>query len=55
MRDHGILLSTDGPCHDVPEIKPSLVFTEADADRLIETLEGVLGEDVFQLPSPGAA
>lgn len=44
MRDHGILLSTDGPLHNVLKIKPPLVFTAADADRLAETLDRVLGE-----------
>ncbi|HEX6939021.1 MAG TPA: aminotransferase class III-fold pyridoxal phosphate-dependent enzyme [Longimicrobiales bacterium] len=44
MRDHGILLSTDGPGHHVLKIKPPLVFTEHDADRLVETLDRVLEE-----------
>lgn len=44
MKDHGILLSTDGPLHNVIKIKPPLCFTAADATRLSETLDGVLGE-----------
>jgi 4-aminobutyrate aminotransferase-like enzyme/Ser/Thr protein kinase RdoA (MazF antagonist) len=48
MRDHGILLSTDGPLHNVLKIKPPLVYTEQDADRLVETLDIILGEDVLQ-------
>ncbi len=47
MRDHGILVSTDGPLHNVIKIKPPLCFDEHDADRLVETLEGILREDVF--------
>jgi 4-aminobutyrate aminotransferase-like enzyme len=44
MRDRGILLSTDGPDHNVLKIKPPLPFTAADADRLVETLDVVLSE-----------
>jgi 4-aminobutyrate aminotransferase-like enzyme len=45
MRDCGILLSTDGPDHNVLKIKPPLCFTTADGDRLVETLDRILGED----------
>jgi 4-aminobutyrate aminotransferase-like enzyme len=44
-RDRGILLSTDGPAHDVLKIKPPLPFDEADAGRLLEVLDDLLGED----------
>jgi 4-aminobutyrate aminotransferase-like enzyme len=44
MRDRGILLSTDGPLHNVIKIKPPLAFSALDADRLVETLDEVLGE-----------
>jgi 4-aminobutyrate aminotransferase-like enzyme len=40
----GVLLSTDGPDHDVIKIKPPMVFSAADADRLIETVDAVLTE-----------
>jgi 4-aminobutyrate aminotransferase-like enzyme len=49
MKDLGILLSTDGPLHNVLKIKPPLVFTEDDADFLITTLDKVLGEDPCRL------
>ena len=49
MRDRGILLSTDGPLHNVVKIKPPLVFDEADADRLVETLDEVLEEDALRV------
>jgi len=49
MRDHGILISTDGPDHNVLKLKPPLVFTEADADRLLSTLDKVLREGAVQL------
>lgn len=45
MRERGILLSTDGPFHNVLKIKPPMVFTEANADFLVGTLDEVLGED----------
>ncbi len=49
LRERGILLSTDGPDHDVIKIKPPLPFSEADADRLVEELDRVLGEDAVRL------
>jgi 4-aminobutyrate aminotransferase-like enzyme len=42
--ERGVLLSTDGPDHNVIKIKPPLVFSAADADRLVETVDAVLGE-----------
>lgn len=41
-KDRGVLLSTDGPHHDVLKIKPPLVIGEADIDRAIEVLDEVL-------------
>ena len=48
LKDHGILLSTDGPFHNVLKIKPPLVFSNEDADFLVATLEKVLTEDLAQ-------
>ena len=48
MRECGVLLSTDGPFHNVIKIKPPLVFTRADADLLITTMDRVLGEDFLR-------
>jgi 4-aminobutyrate aminotransferase-like enzyme len=45
MKDHGILLSTDGPDHNVIKMKPPLCFSEADADRVVEAYDSVLDED----------
>ena len=42
MRDRGVLVSTDGPFHNVLKIKPPLCFTERDADRLASTLDDIL-------------
>lgn len=44
MRERGVLVSTDGPAHNVLKIKPPLVFTKADADHLVATLDAVLSE-----------
>jgi 4-aminobutyrate aminotransferase-like enzyme len=46
MRDKGILISTDGPLHNVLKIKPPLVFTEENADFLVKTLGKILEEMV---------
>ncbi|MCR4396177.1 MAG: aminotransferase class III-fold pyridoxal phosphate-dependent enzyme [Candidatus Saccharicenans sp.] len=43
MKDRGILLSTDGPFRNVIKIKPPLVFTSNDVDRVVENLDLVLG------------
>lgn len=45
MRDHGILLSADGPLHNVLKVKPPLCFSLADAERLLVTLDRILDED----------
>jgi 4-aminobutyrate aminotransferase-like enzyme/Ser/Thr protein kinase RdoA (MazF antagonist) len=48
MKDHGILLSTDGPDDNVIKIKPPLPFSGADALRVVETLDRVLLEDAVR-------
>lgn len=45
FRDLGLLISLDGPLHNVLLVKPPLVFNKKNADRLIETLDLVLRED----------
>lgn len=52
MKDRGVLLTTEGPLHNVLKIKPPLVFSEANADRLVETMEGVLTEDFVRAATP---
>ncbi len=49
MRERGILMSTDGPDHNVLKIKPPLCFGKSDADYLLENLEIVLAEDFMQV------
>ena len=48
MRDHGILISTDGPLHNVLKIKPPMVFDQDDADRLVAMLDAILSEDAVR-------
>jgi len=43
MKKRGVLLSTDGPFRNVIKIKPPLVFTSKDVDRVVENLDLVLG------------
>jgi 4-aminobutyrate aminotransferase-like enzyme/Ser/Thr protein kinase RdoA (MazF antagonist) len=48
LRDRGILTGTDGPHHNVIKLRPPLIFTEADADLFVATLDSVLDEDAAQ-------
>ena len=43
MKRQGILLSTDGPDHNVIKIKPPMVFSRSDADYFLEKFEETLG------------
>jgi 4-aminobutyrate aminotransferase-like enzyme len=45
LRDLGLLVSFDGPLHNVLTIKPPLVFNKENADRFVEVLDLVLHED----------
>ena len=54
MKDRGVLLSTDGPRHNVIKIKPPIVFSQADADLLLERLDEVLGSHVAPAHYTGA-
>jgi len=46
MRELGILLGTDGPFHNVIKIRPPMPFSDADADLLVETIDGILAKDL---------
>ena len=48
LRERGILAGTDGPHHNVIKLRPPLIFSEADADLFVETLNSVLQEDAAQ-------
>ncbi len=48
LRERGVLVSTDGPLHNVIKIKPPLQFSDSDADRLVNELAKILEEDQAQ-------
>jgi 4-aminobutyrate aminotransferase-like enzyme/Ser/Thr protein kinase RdoA (MazF antagonist) len=48
LRDWGILAGTDGPHHNVIKLRPPLVFSEADAELFLKTLNTILQEDAAQ-------
>lgn len=49
MRQMGILMSTDGPFHNVIKIKPPMPFHSDNVTFLLETLNRVLRENYFTL------
>src|SRR5579859_2676034 len=48
LRERIILAGTDGPHHNVIKLRPPLIFSEADADLFVTTLESILSEDAAQ-------
>jgi 4-aminobutyrate aminotransferase-like enzyme len=48
LRERGILAGTDGPHHNVIKLRPPLIFSEADADLFVATLDSILEEDAAQ-------
>ncbi len=42
MREHGILIGTDGPHHNVLKIRPPMPFSATDADELLSALRNEL-------------
>jgi len=48
LRDRGVLVSTDGPLHNVLKIKPPMPFSAENADRLLSLLREILAEDAAQ-------
>ena len=49
MKDEGVLISTDGPAHNVLKIKPPMVIREEEMDRLIRVLRVILREPPLDL------
>jgi 4-aminobutyrate aminotransferase-like enzyme len=49
MKDFKILMSTDGPDHNVLKIKPPLLFTKENADELIYYLRKIFAEDFMSI------
>lgn len=45
LRQRGVLMSVDGPDHNVLKIKPPLAFSEADAGLIAASLDAVLSEE----------
>ncbi|MBT8288741.1 MAG: aminotransferase class III-fold pyridoxal phosphate-dependent enzyme [Flavobacteriaceae bacterium] len=48
MKTFGILMSSDGPDHNVLKIKPPMVFNRQHADELLFAMKQVLSEDFMQ-------
>ena len=48
MKDHGILMSIDGPDHNVLKIKPPIVFTKENAEELLFYLLKIFAEDFMK-------
>ncbi len=44
----GVLLSVDGPDHNVIKIKPPMVFSEADAERTVRVLGTILDDSALR-------
>jgi 4-aminobutyrate aminotransferase-like enzyme len=44
MREHGILLGTDGPYHNVVKIRPPMPFDEENAELMVDVMGKVLSE-----------
>jgi 4-aminobutyrate aminotransferase-like enzyme len=45
VREHGILIGTDGPYHNVLKIRPPMPFDEENADFLVATMEKILKDE----------
>jgi len=48
MREQRVLIGSDGAHHNVLKIRPPLVFSEADADHLLSTLNAILQESALR-------
>jgi len=44
MKDRGFLLSTDGPLHNVLKIKPPIIFSQKNAENMVQHLDKVFSE-----------
>ena len=49
MNERGILLSTEGPHHNVLKLKPPMVFCPEDADLFMAVFADVLADSVLRL------
>ncbi len=49
MKDLGVLMSVDGPDHNVLKIKPPMVFSKSNAEQVLYGLKKVLSEDYMKI------
>mgnify|MGYP001029268727 CR=1 FL=1 len=49
MKDLGVLMSIDGPDHNVLKIKPPMVFSNANAEQVLLGLKKILSEDFMKI------
>ena len=49
MKEFGILMSSDGPNHNVIKIKPLLTFTIENAQEVIFYLQKIFDEDFMKI------
>ena len=49
MKEFGILMSSDGPHHNVIKIKPPLTFTKENAQEVIFYLQKIFGENFMKI------
>ena len=49
LKQKGVLISSDGPDHNVLKIKPPLVFNKNNADYFLESFEYVLSDNKFKV------
>ena len=49
MKERAILLSTEGPHHNVLKLKPPMVFAREDVDLLMAVFAEVLADTVLRL------
>jgi len=52
LREAGVLVGIEGPLRNVVKIRPPLVFSAADADRLLEALDAALAAVERERPDP---
>jgi 4-aminobutyrate aminotransferase-like enzyme/Ser/Thr protein kinase RdoA (MazF antagonist) len=48
MKESGILVSTDGPFHNVIKIKPPLIFSKVNADSVVERFDSICQESFIK-------
>ena len=49
MKEHGILISTEGPHHNVLKLKPPIIFRREHVDIFVEVFAEVLGDTVLRV------